>query len=68
MTVIRIVIGTLGPVNKGLIQALDDSVIRGRVENIQTTELLGSARILRRILETGVDLQSLKHLGLLPLS
>ena len=34
--------------------------IRGRIETIHTTELLGSARILRRVLETWGDLQSLR--------
>ena len=44
--------GALGTVTKGLIQRLEDLEIRGRVETIQTTELLKSARILRRVLET----------------
>ena len=44
--------GALGTVTKGLIQRLEDLEISGRVETIQTTELLKSARILRRVLET----------------
>ena len=52
MTVIPIVICVLGTVTKGLVQGLADSEIRGRVETIQTTVLLKSARILRRVLET----------------
>ena len=52
VTVIPIVIGTLSTVTKGLVQGLQDMEIRGRVETIQTTELLRSARILRRVLVT----------------
>ena len=51
-----IVIGALGTVTKGLIKGLEDLEIRGRVETIQTTALLRSARILRRVLETWGDL------------
>ena len=60
VTVIPIVIGALGTVTKGLIQGLKDLEIRGRVETIQTTALLRSARILRRVLETRGDLLSLR--------
>ena len=56
---IAIVIGALGTVNKGLIKGMEDLEIRGRVETIQTTALLRSARILRRVLESW-DLQSVK--------
>ena len=49
MTIIPIVIGVLGTVIKGLIQGLEDWEIRERVETIQTTALLRSARILRRV-------------------
>ena len=52
VTIIQIVIGDLGTVPKGLIQAQEDSEITERVETIQTTELLTSARIQRRVLET----------------
>ena len=38
-------------VTKGLVQGLEDWEIRERVEIIQTTKLLRSARILRRDLE-----------------
>ena len=48
---IKIIIA-LGTVTKGLIQGLEDLEITGRVETIQTTALLRSARILRRVLET----------------
>ena len=52
MTIIRIVIGALGTVAKGLVPGLDDLEIRERVETIQTTILLGSVRILGIVLET----------------
>ena len=50
--VMPIVFGVLGTVTKGLVQGLEDLEIRGRVETIQTTALLRSARILRRVQET----------------
>ena len=43
-TILSIVIGVLCTVTKGLIQGLEDLEITGRVENIQTTALLRSAR------------------------
>ena len=52
--------GVLGTVTKLYPQGLDDLEISGRVETIQTTTLLGFGRILRRILNTWGDLQSLK--------
>ena len=52
VTVIPIVIGALDTVTKGLVQRLKDFEIRGGMETIQTTALLRSARILRRVLET----------------
>ena len=52
MTVIPIVIGALGTVTKGLVHGLEELEIREREETIQTTALLRSARILRRVLET----------------
>ena len=42
------------------VQGLDDLEIKGRVDTIQTTALLRSDRILRRVLETGCDLLSLR--------
>ena len=50
----------LGAVTEGLVQGLESLEITGRVEIIQTTALLRSARILRRVLETRGDLLSLK--------
>ena len=50
--IIPIVIGALGTVSKGVIQGLKDLEITGRVETNQTTALLRSARIPRRVQET----------------
>ena len=57
---IIIVIVLLSIVTKGLVKGLEDLEISGQVETIQTTALLRSPRILRRVLETGGDLLSLK--------
>ena len=53
VTVITIVIVALGTLSKGLVQKLENVDIREGVETIQTTALLRSDRILRRVLETG---------------
>ena len=58
--VIPIVIGVHGTVTKGWVQALEDLEIRRRMETIQTTAFFRSAKILRRILETGGDLLSFR--------
>ena len=60
VTIIPIVIGALGTITKGLLKGLEDLEVGRRVETIQTTALLRTARILRRVLETWVDLLSLK--------
>ena len=60
MTIIPIVIGAFGTVTKGLLKGLEDLEIRGRVETIQTTTVLRTARIPRGALETWGDLLSLK--------
>ena len=52
VTIIPIVIGAFGTVTKGLLKGLEDLEVGGRVETIQTTALLRTARILRRVLET----------------
>ena len=52
MTIIQIAIGTFGTVTKGLSKRLEDLEIRGRVEIIQTTALLRTARIMKRVLES----------------
>ena len=60
VTVVPIVIGALGTVTKGLLKGLEDLEIGGRVEALQTTALLRTARILRRVRVTWGDLLSLK--------
>ena len=50
--IMPIVIGAFGTITKGLLKSLEDLEIGGRTETIQTTALLRTARILRRILET----------------
>ena len=52
VTVIPVVIGTLGTVTKGLVQGLEDLEIRGCVETIQATvpKLLRLVRKLKRVL------------------
>ena len=52
VTIVPIVIGVFGTVTKGLLKGLEDLEIGGRVKTIQTTALLRTARILRRVLET----------------
>ena len=52
VTIIPIVIGVFGTVTKGLLKGLWDLEVSGRVDTIQTTALLKTARILRRVLET----------------
>ena len=48
---VTIIIGAFGTVTKGLLKGLEDLEIVGRVKTIQTTTLLRTARILRRVLE-----------------
>ena len=62
VTIVPIVISALGTVTKGLLKGLEDLEVGGRVETIQMTVLLRTARILRRVLETWGDLLSLKFL------
>ena len=52
VTIIPIVIGAFGTVTKGLLKRLENLETGGRVETIQTTALLRTTRILRRVLET----------------
>ena len=52
VTIIPIVIGAFGTVTKGLLKGLEDLKFGRRVETIQHTALLRTARILRRIMET----------------
>ena len=59
VTIVPIVIGASGTITKGLLKGLEDLKVGGRVKTIQTTALLWTARILRRVLETWGDLLSL---------
>ena len=52
VTIVPIVICALGTETKGLLKGLDDLEVGGRVETVQTTALLRTARILRRVLQT----------------
>ena len=60
VTIVPIVIGVFGTITKGLLEGLEGLEVGRRVETIQMTALLRTARILRRVLETGEDLLSLK--------
>ena len=51
VTVIQITIRTLGTVSKGLEKRLGKLESKGKIETIQTTILLKSARLLMRVLE-----------------
>ena len=51
VTVIPIVLCAHGTVTNGLTHGLEDLEISGRVETLQTTALLRSARILSRVLK-----------------
>ena len=50
MTIISIVIGAFGTVTKGFLKGLEDLEFSRGLETIQTTALLGMARIRRRVL------------------
>ena len=50
VTIIPIVIDALVTVSKGLLKGVADLEVGGRVETIQTTELLKTEGILRRAL------------------
>ena len=58
--IVPIVVGAFLTVTKRLLKGLEDLEVGGRVETIQTTALLKTARILRPVLETWGDLMSLK--------
>ena len=60
VTNVPIVIGAFGTITKGLLKGLEELKVGGRVETIQMTALLRTARILRRVLETWGDMLSLK--------
>ena len=52
VTIVPIVIGALGAITKGLLKGVKDLEGGGQVDTFQTTALLRTARILRRVLET----------------
>ena len=52
VTIVPIVIGALSTITKGLLKGMEDLGVGGRVETMQTTALLRTARIPRRVLET----------------
>ena len=56
VTVIPILTGALETILEGLVKGLKDLEIKERAETTQTTAILRSARILRRVLETWRDL------------
>ena len=60
LTIVPLVIGAFGPITKGLLKGLEDLEADGRVETIQITAFLRTARILRRVLETWEALLSPK--------
>ena len=60
VAIVPIVIGAFGKVTKGLLKVLEDLEVGGQVETIQTTALLKTARIPRRVQETWGDLLSFK--------
>ena len=59
VTIIPILIGAFGTVTYGLLKGPEDLEVGDRVETIQTTALLKTARMLRSVLETWEDLLSL---------
>ena len=50
VTVILIATGTFEKIPKGLVRELEELEVGGRIETIQTTALLRSARILKSVL------------------
>ena len=60
VTIIPIVIGAFGTVTKWLLKGLEDLEVDERMETIQTTIVLKTVRILRRVLETWGDLLLIK--------
>ena len=59
VTIIPIVSGAFGTATKRLLKGLEELKVGGQVETIQTTALLKTDRILRRVLETWGDSLSL---------
>ena len=61
--VITVVVRAIGMVAEGLERRQKAFEIRGRIDTIQNTALITSARILRRVLETWEELLSLRLKG-----
>ena len=59
VTIVPFVIDAWGTITKGLLKSLENLEVGIRVETIQTTALLRTSKILRRVLETWGDLLSL---------
>ena len=51
VTVVPIVIGAFGTITKGLSKGLEVLEVGGRIETIQMTALLRTARLMKRALE-----------------
>ena len=60
VTIILVMIGAFSIVTKGLQKGLEYLEVGGRVETIQTTAVLRTAKILRIFLDTWGDSLSLK--------
>ena len=58
-------IGAFGTVIKGLLKRLEDLEVGGPVETVQTTALLRTDKLLRKVLETWGELLSLSQLILM---
>ena len=52
VTIVPIVIGAFSRITKGLLKGLGDLEVGGRVETIQMTALLRTARIMKRVPDT----------------
>ena len=57
--IVPFMISAFGAVTQVLLKGLEDLEVGGRVETIQTTALLKTAGILKRVLETWGNLLSL---------
>ena len=62
VTIMLFVIGAFGTITEGLLKGLVYMEVGTSVETIQSTALLRTARILRRVLETLGNLVSIKLL------
>ena len=58
--VLPIAVGALGTVSKSMTKRFEELEIRGGIDTIQTTALLRSVRILRKVLETWKEYLSLR--------